>query len=200
MNSFSNTTNAGCQFTLFPMSDQFVNVILSALEQVNTSNVSMNTDDVSTFIQGKPVDLFDVAQAIFLHAAVTGFHVAMAGTFSIGCSGMKNKDLYIYKNDAPLNQQESLHMSQRAGCKITLYPMGSENTSNVIEDQIDLAGKQNVRVSSDYYTTRLDGEVNDIFHTMQLLFLNTQKAVSRLSMTFTISANSPSTKKGDNDD
>lgn len=44
---------AGCQFTLYPMSDKFVDIILSALDEVDTSKVWKDTDDVSTCIRGK---------------------------------------------------------------------------------------------------------------------------------------------------
>lgn len=200
MNKSTNTTSAGCQFTLFPMSDDFVTVILSALGEVDTTNISMQTDDVSTFIQGEAVHLFDVTQAIFLHAASTGVHVAMTGTFSVGCAGEHAKNLHAFKEGTPLNKEKMQHISQQAGCKITLYPMGSDSYIDVINEQLDSARKGNVKVSADHYATRLDGDVKDIFQVMESFFTNVQKEVPRLSLTFTISANSPSNKKGGSND
>jgi uncharacterized protein YqgV (UPF0045/DUF77 family) len=178
------------------MSDTFVDVILSALDKVDTSTVSLKTDDVSTFIQGNAVALFDVTQAIFLHAAKTGYHIAMTGTFSIGCPG-KEDHHGTDMGHIPLNRQNTQHMTQQAGCKVAIYPMGCENYLDVIQDQIDLLKQQNVKVSPDHYATRLDGDVQDVFDAMQELFINVRKSVSRLSMAFTISANSPSTKEGE---
>lgn len=200
MNNSRWTTSAGCQFTLFPMSDDFVTVILAALDEVDTTNITMQTDDVSTFIQGDIVHLFDVTQAIFLHAASTGVHVAMTGTFSVGCGGHDAKNLHTFKEGDPLNKEKMKHISQQAGCKIALYPMGSDNFMSIINEQFDLARQGNVKVTSDHYATRLDGDVKDIFRVMESFFTNTQKKASRVSLTFTISANSPSNKEGGSDD
>lgn len=196
MNSCNGSRIAGCQFTLFPMSDDFVDVILSTLNEVDTSKVWKNTDDVSTCIRGKMVHVYDVTKAIFLHSAKTGKHVAMTGTFSIGCPGDSDADAYMNVADEPLNKQNSRHISQRAGCKIAIYPLGNEKYMDTIYNQIDLAKNQDIKVSSDHYSTRLDGDVKDIFDTMHEAFNNVQKEVSHVTMTFTISANSPS-KKGD---
>src|SRR5699024_1180653 len=200
MKKSKSTTSEGCQFTLFPMSDDFVKVILSALDEVDTTNISMQTDDVSTFIQGETMHLFDVTQAIFLQAASTGAHVAMSGTFSVGCAGEHDKNIHAFKEGALLNKKKMQHISQQAACKIALYPMGSDNYIDVINEQLGLARKENVKVSADHYSTRLDGDVNDIFKIMELFFTNTKKEVQRLSLTFTISANSPSKKEGGSND
>ncbi|PKR77131.1 thiamine-binding protein [Halalkalibacillus sediminis] len=186
---------AGCQFTLHPMTDKFVDVILGALEEVDTTNVWKDTDDVSTCIRGKMVHIFDVTKAIFLHAAKTGEHVAMSGTFSIGCPGDSSGDVYMDVTDEVLNEVKSKDISQKAGCKFALYPMGREDYMDKIYEQIDLSKARGVDVSASHYATRLDGEVNDIFHTLEESFDKVQEKVSHVTMTFTISANSPSTKK-----
>src|SRR5699024_7667748 len=175
MNNSRGTTNAGCQFTLFPMSDDFVKVILAALDEVDTTKISVQTDDVSTFIQGDIVHLFDVTRAIFLHAASTGIHVAMTGTFSVGCAGENAKNIHTFQEGAPLNQDKVEHISQQAGCRIALYPMGSDNFMSIINEQLDLARQDNVKVTSDHYATRLDGDVKGIFRVMESFFTNTQK-------------------------
>ncbi|MEN2767418.1 YkoF family thiamine/hydroxymethylpyrimidine-binding protein [Ornithinibacillus xuwenensis] len=185
---------AGCQFTLFPMSDNFATIILTALKEVDTSKVWKDTDDVSTCIRGKLVHVFDVTRAIFLHAAKTGEHAAMSGTYSIGCPGDSSGDVLMSETDVVLNQQNSQSIRQQASCKFALYPMGREDYMDTIYEQIDLSQSQGVKVSGSHYATRLDGDVNDIFRTMEEAFENVQSKVSHVTMTFTISANSPSTK------
>ncbi|TFB21810.1 thiamine-binding protein [Filobacillus milosensis] len=185
---------AGCQFTLYPMSDKFVDIILSALDKVDTSKVWKDTDDVSTCIRGKMVHIFDVTQAIFLHAAKTGEHVAMSGTFSIGCPGDSSGDVFMDENDQPQNKAGIQDIKQQAGCKFALYPMGHEDYMKKIMDQIDLSKSRGVEVSESHYATRLDGDVKDIFNTLQESFDQVQQVVSHVTMTFTISANSPSNK------
>lgn len=185
---------AGCQFTLFPMSSNFVEIILSALEETDTSKVWKNTDDVTTCVRGKIVHIFDVTKAIFLHAAKTGEHVAMTGTFSIGCPGDSSGDNYMDETDEPLNERKSLSISQSAGCKFALYPLGREDYMGSIYEQIDLSKNGTVKVSPSHYCTRLDGDVHDIFKAMEDAFDRVQQQVSHVTMTFTISANSPSNK------
>ncbi|WP_027963590.1 YkoF family thiamine/hydroxymethylpyrimidine-binding protein [Halalkalibacillus halophilus] len=186
---------AGCQFTLFPMSDQFVDIILSSLEEVDSSKVWKDTDDVTTCVRGKMVHVFDVVKAIYLHAAKTGEHVAMSGTFSIGCPGDNEADVYMDETDQAINKEKSDTISQPAGCKFSLYPMGREDYMDKIYEQIDLSKARGVEVSASHYATRLDGEVNDIFNALEESFVKVQEKVSHVTMTFTISANSPSTKK-----
>ncbi|MFC3039804.1 YkoF family thiamine/hydroxymethylpyrimidine-binding protein [Virgibacillus xinjiangensis] len=183
---------AGCQFTLYPMSDKFVDIILGALEEVDTSKVWKDTDDVSTCVRGKMTHVFDVTKAIFLHAAKTGDHVAMNGTFSIGCPGDTEADAYMDEADEPLNEEKSQQISQQAGCKFSLYPMGREDYMDAIYKQIDLSKHRNVEVSHAHYATRLDGDVKDIFQALHQSFDSVQEKVSHVTMTFAISANSPS--------
>lgn len=181
----------GCQFSLHPMSDNFVDIILSTLSEVDTSKVWKETDDVSTCIRGKMIHVFDVAKAIFLHAANTGEHVAMNGTFSIGCPGDTEADAYMDETDIPLNEEKTKSILQIAGCKFSLYPMGHEDYMNKIYEQINLSKHRNVTVTSTHYATRLDGDVHDIFNALHESFELVQEKVSHVTMTFSLSANSP---------
>ncbi|MDQ0352095.1 uncharacterized protein YqgV (UPF0045/DUF77 family) [Alkalibacillus filiformis] len=185
---------AGCQFTLYPMSDNFVDIILSALDEVDSTKVWKDTDDVTTCVRGKMVHVFDVTKAIFLHAAKTGEHVAMSGTFSIGCPGDNEADAYMAETDEPMNLEKSQTVDQQAGCKFSLYPLGREDYMDKIYEQIDLSKARGVEVSASHYMTRLDGDVKDIFNAMEDSFEAVQEKVSHTTMTFTISANSPSNK------
>ena len=44
---------AGCRFTLYPMSDKYIEIILGSLEKTNTSAVWSETDALSTVYRGK---------------------------------------------------------------------------------------------------------------------------------------------------
>lgn len=185
---------AGCQFSLHPMSRDFENIILSSLEKTDTSKVWKETDDVTTLIRGKMIHVFDITKAIFLHAASTGEHVAMNGTFSIGCPSDTDADAYMDESDTTLNKEMVSSISQKAGCKFSLYPLGEKDYMDKIYEQIDLSKSRGVQVSSTHYATRLDGDVKDIFRTLEESFYLVQEKVSHVTMTFSISANSPSNK------
>lgn len=86
-------------FTLSPMSDDFVRVILNTLDKTNTSKVWMETDDVSTVIRGKSVHVFDVTKAICVYAAQTGKHVSFQARYSLGCPGNEETEAFLSMDD-----------------------------------------------------------------------------------------------------
>ncbi|MFC3419899.1 YkoF family thiamine/hydroxymethylpyrimidine-binding protein [Salinicoccus hispanicus] len=186
---------AGCQFNLSVMSDDFVDVILGSLDTVDMSKVWRDTDDVTTCVRGRLEHVFDVVKAVYMHAVKTGKHVEMSGTFSIGCPGDSSGDTYMDATAERMNEANVSDISQKAGCKFALYPMNTSNYMDVIYEQIDLSKARGVEVSPSHYSTRLDGEVNDIYKAMEEAFTKVQEVVSHTTMTFTISANSPSSKK-----
>ncbi|GAB3068822.1 YkoF family thiamine/hydroxymethylpyrimidine-binding protein [Salinicoccus sesuvii] len=186
---------AGCQFNLSVMSDDFINIILGSLDTTDMSKVWRDTDDVTTCVRGRVEHVFDVVKAVYLHAAKTGKHVEMSGTFSIGCPGDASGDTYMDTDAERMNAANTIGINQKAGCKFALYPMNTTKYMDVIYEQIDLSKARGVTVSPSHYSTRLDGEVNDIFNAMEEAFVSVQEAVSHTTMTFTISANSPSSRK-----
>jgi energy-coupling factor transport system substrate-specific component len=56
---------AGCDFAIYPMTDQFVDVISSALQEIDSSKVWMKTTDVGTCVRGRISHVFDVTKALF---------------------------------------------------------------------------------------------------------------------------------------
>lgn len=188
---------AGCRFSVYPMTDDFVNVILGALEEVDTSKVWMETDDVSTCVRGRISHIFDVTNAIFVHAAKTGKHVTFNGTFSIGCPGDSAGDVYLIEDDVRMNSEQTKPVKQPTACQFALYPMGDGDYMDVIYHQVQEIAKLGMDVSSVHYATRLDGEANDIFKGLEQVFTKTKESgCSHTVMTVTLSANSPSQKGG----
>ena len=183
---------AGCSFSIHPMSDNFIEIITNALEKVDTSKVWMQTDDVTTTVRGKMVHVFDVTKAIFLHAAKTGEHVAFQGTYSIGCPGDSDGDVYMAADDKLQNADTVKDMQQPAAAKFSLYPLGGGNYMDTIYEQIE-AMKQQVTVQSSHYSTKLHGETLAVFHGLEQVFQETEESgSSHTVMTVSISANSPS--------
>lgn len=183
---------AGCSFSIHPMSDNFVEIITNALEEVNTSKVWMQTDDVTTTVRGKIAHVFDVTKAIFLHAAKTGEHVAFQGTYSIGCPGDSDGDVYMTADDKLQNTEAVKNLQQPVAAKFSLYPLGGGNYMDTIYEQIE-AMKQQVTVQPSHYSTKLLGETLAVFHGLEQVFRATKKSgSSHTVMTVSISANSPS--------
>lgn len=185
---------AGVNFSIHPMSDDFKEIIKGALDAVDTSEVTMKTDDVTTTIKGKLNHVFDVTKAIFIHAANTKKHVAFQATFNMGCPGTPGEPVSLDLTEEVLNKDKVKDIKQYAAAKFALYPMGGEDVMDLILKQIE-AMKNYVTVTPVDFATRLDGEAVDIFDGLQEVFKTTVEAGPNSTvMTVSISANSPSHK------
>ena len=80
---------SGAQISLYPMSDDFVGIILGALHALDPyrPDFRIETDDVSTLIVGPPEQLFPAMRDLFVAAARTGTHCVLHATVSRGCPG-----------------------------------------------------------------------------------------------------------------
>ncbi|MGM0845027.1 MAG: YkoF family thiamine/hydroxymethylpyrimidine-binding protein [Bacillota bacterium] len=187
----------GARFTIHPMADDFVSIILGAIEESDTSKVWRKTDDVSSCVRGRSVHVFDTVKAIFLNASKTGKHVVLNATFSNGCPGDTQGDVYLSEDDEPMNKASLSGISQDVAVHFALYPLGSTTYMENIMDQVNDAIEKGVKTQGVHYATRLDGDAHDIFSTLERAFYNCQQGdSSHVVMTVTMSANSPS-KKGE---
>jgi energy-coupling factor transport system substrate-specific component len=187
----------GARFSIYPMSDRFANIILSALNKVDTSKVWMETDDVTTCVRGRSEHVFDVVKAIFLEASRNGDHIVLNATFSNGCPGDSAGDVYLSETPERLNEEKYQKVNQEVAVHFALYPMGIPTYMNVIMDQVALAQDQGTFTKGIHYASRLDGNANAVFKTLEDSFIGAHESDStHIVMTVTMSANSPS-KKGD---
>ena len=95
-------------------------------------------------------------------------------------------------DDVQLNKETSDGISQTAGCRFSIYPLGEENYIEKITKEVEKLSDYGVEVSMAPFATRIDGEVNDIFTALEATFTEIQKSSEHVIMPFTISCNSPS--------
>ncbi|MGG4345964.1 YkoF family thiamine/hydroxymethylpyrimidine-binding protein [Paenibacillus lautus] len=189
----------GCRFSVFPMTDRFVEVIMGALQSVDTGKVWVQTDDVSTCIRGRAEHVFDVTRAIFAHAAASGVHTVFNGTYSIGCPGDTDADVYMTEDSTLLNSDIGEHADIETACQFALYPMGTDNYMDVIYDEVHRAKAAGTFAGSVHYASRLDGALAQVFGALKEAFLHAiQSDSSHLVMTAVVSAHSPSVKAASN--
>ncbi|HEX5564234.1 MAG TPA: YkoF family thiamine/hydroxymethylpyrimidine-binding protein [Sporosarcina sp.] len=180
----------GFRFSLYPMADDFVSVIKGALEQTDTSNVWMHTDDVSTVIRGKQVHVFNVAKAVALHAAKTGKHIALSGTFSAGCPGDTAGDAYLDKGEKIANTDAT---KQYVSSQFALYPMNNPAYMDIIYREVDRAKERGVYNESMHYASGIHGDIHDVFAFYEEAFSKARSEEHKhLVMTVSMSINSPS--------
>lgn len=184
---------AGCSFSLYPMSDDYVDLILSALKNTDSSKVWIKTDKVSTIVRGRIPHIFDLTQAAFLQISKTGTHVVFSATFSVGCPGDTEGHVYMAEDDVPMNRKVIESVEQKVSAKFALYPMGGGNYMDPIYEQIEAMKNHDVEVNLTHYETMLEGTAQNIFGGLQSVMEAMEDAGSpHTVMTVTISANSPS--------
>ncbi|WGD78451.1 YkoF family thiamine/hydroxymethylpyrimidine-binding protein [Bacillus subtilis] len=172
---------AGFRFSLYPMTDDFISVIKSALKKTDTSKVWTKTESID--------HVFDAAKAIYLHAANSEQHIVMNGTFSIGCPGDTQGDTYLSKGDKRVNEDAVRGLKAEAPCQFALYPM-----NELIMKAVDIAKAQGTFVQGVHYVSELDGDAHDVFSTLEAVFRMAEQQTNHITMTVNLSANSPSRK------
>lgn len=77
----------GCRLAIYPMTDDFVEVILGAIRTVDTSGMTVRTDALGTLFIGEEAKVLDAVRAAFETAARRAGHVVMTLHLSRGCPG-----------------------------------------------------------------------------------------------------------------
>ncbi len=77
----------GCRLAIYPMTDRFVEVILSAVRAMEMDGMTVQTDSLGTLLIGKEADVFEAVRSAFKQAATHGSHMVMTLHLSRGCPG-----------------------------------------------------------------------------------------------------------------
>src|SRR6478609_2693604 len=133
---------SGAQISLYPMADDFVGVILSALGALDPyrDRLRIETDDIATLLVGPPEVLFPAMRDLFVAAAASGRHCVLSAAISRGCPG--EPDDPICRSDeiggpvAPLDVRKHAAVrtvrtvaatGQPAAAQFSLYVMGTDD-------------------------------------------------------------------------
>ena len=71
--------NFGARFSLYPMSDKFIPIILGALEKTDTTGLYSNTDRISTVYGGSAENVVTAVENLFVSSYTEGVHTAVEG-------------------------------------------------------------------------------------------------------------------------
>ena len=77
----------GARFTLSVYDDNYVKIILDALGAADASDLTIETNDISTFIGGSEQRIMEYLREVIAHAAATGVHLSAQILLSRGCPG-----------------------------------------------------------------------------------------------------------------
>ncbi|MBY4891382.1 Ykof family thiamine-binding protein [Rhodobacteraceae bacterium N5(2021)] len=200
---------SGAQVSLYPMTDGFVDVILSALNALDPwrDRLRIETDDISTLIVGPPEVLFPALRDLYATAAASGHHIVLRATLSRGCPGEPDDPICqtsTLANPAqPLAERQSEALAalaatpekgQIADAQFSLYVMGAGDHMAEIMGCIDFLKQSGTFDRSKNFCTRLTGDAGPVFATVQEAFCRFGPPNGHVTIDLTVSANSPSTR------
>ncbi|MGI6852865.1 YkoF family thiamine/hydroxymethylpyrimidine-binding protein [Mesorhizobium sp. 1B3] len=198
---------SGAQISLYPMSDDFVAIILGAIKALEPyrANFRIETDDISTLLVGPPEQLFPAMRDLFVAAAASGKHCVLSATVSRGCPGEPDDPICTPISasiaDSPLEERirqarESVDgaalSGQAVAAQFSLYPLGAGHHMDEIYGCIDFLKSSGVFDRSKNFCTKLRGDAGPVFATLSEAFLRFGAPQGHVALDMTVSANSPS--------
>ena len=198
---------SGAQLSIYPMSDNFVGIILGALSALDPyrDHLRIETDDISTLIVGPPEQLFPAMRDLFVAASGGGIHCVLSAAVSRGCPGEPDDPACTPSegvgNDRPLAERIVVAREAVANSAITgrpvaaqfsLYPLGGAHHMDEIYGCIDFLKASGVFDRSKNFCTKLRGDAGPVFATLAEAFLRFGAPDGHVALDVTVSANSPS--------
>lgn len=187
----TNLDISGCRFSLYPMTDNFVSVILGALEKTDTSAVWSQSDALSTVYRGKLPYVADAVRALFINAWQPEVHMALEGQFSKGCPGDTDGDSLLDREGEAPNRAKIQDRHFPVLCKLALYPMGTGDYIDEIAKMWRMAEAEGLNPKTIHYATRIEGDVQKVFDYLEEVCRLMEQSVPHYILHFTLSVNSP---------
>lgn len=197
---------SGAQVSLYPMSGDFVGIIMGSLSALDPyrDRFRFQTDDLSTLFVGPPEDLFPAMRDLHVAASRSGVHCVMHATVSRGCPGEPDDPICTpilgREPNAPLERRIEAALAAVKGAALTgqaiaaqfsLYPLGADRHMDEIYGCIDFIKRSGVFGGSKNFCTTLRGDAGPVFATLSEAFLRFGSAEGHLALDLTVSANSP---------
>jgi len=198
----------GAQVSLYPMTSDFMGVILSGLEALYPyrPRLRIETDDMSTLMVGAPEPLLDAIRDLFAAAAHRPDHVTMHVTLSRGCPGEPDDpscrcETLARAQGESLAERQALARAAVAAApnlgveidvQFSLYVLGQDRHMDEIYGCIDFLKASGTFLKSKNFCTRLRGDAGAVFETVRQAFLRFGPAEGHVTIDLTASANSPS--------
>ena len=199
----------GARFTLSVYDSDYVRISLQALGSADATGLTIETDDISTFVTGGEQRILEYLQSVIAAAARSGAHLSAAILLSRGCPGELQCALPPGMHalaSAPIELAES---GVRARAHWSLYPLldaapASSPPADApaarpaptdhmapIYAAIDQSKAEGIYSGSDHYATRLDGDLSAVLQTAANAWIGVGAAVQHVVTHVTVSVNSP---------
>ena len=189
----------GAQISLYPMTDNFVGVIMSALGALDPyrEQLRIETDDLSTLLVGPPEAVIPAMRDMFVAAAKTGVHCTLSATISRGCPGEPHDSRCDSPQlDGPIaplaeRQAHALQAVLQAPDLASLYVMGTDDHMDEIYGCIDFLKQSGVLDRPKNFCTRLGGDAGAVFAALEAAICSFGPPQGHVTIDLTASANSP---------
>jgi hypothetical protein len=185
----------GCRFSLYPMSDDFIGIILGSVGKIDVSKVWSSTDHLSTVYRGRQRHVIDCARAAFVYSWKKDIHMTGEFTFSRGCPGDVDADSFMQADDKLCNSEAVSAGDFYTYAKISFYVFGAADYMEHIRYVVELAQKHGLKPKSAHYVTLLEGSANALFNYFDETLSYAHKNLSHYVLEATLSVNSPSVVK-----
>lgn len=192
----------GTQFSIYPMSDDFVDVILGSIGPLqHRDDIRVETDDLSTLVVGTPNAVFTTVRDVYAEACRRGGHVVLSATFSRGCPGEPDDPMCVPEKPAGATASTAqtevvTPLAIDVAAQYSLYPLGIPSYMDVIYREIAEAKKAACYDRGKNFCTRLKGDLSDVFAVFGRTFESAARETGHVVLTATVSKGSPSQKQG----
>jgi hypothetical protein len=195
------TFGVGARITLAAMSDDYVSIVLGALETADSTGLETQTGAVSTFVSGAESDLVRYLVQLVGAAGRSGAHVSATIHFSRGCPGEVVCELPGGAGPLAAEIPDVAATGVTAVAEWALYPLEDGVRAGVEPDHmrdiyaaIDFARELGTFEASEHFVTRLSGDVADVIRTVAAGWILVGRTVQHVTSHVTLSINSPSVR------
>ena len=182
----------GARLGIYPMQDNFVERILSAVKASDRRNLAVITDDLGTTVQGSKRRVFDYMAEIIGRAFEPEGHTVANLLFSFGCEGDVPETIPRDTDDeisVDWQGREDIPVS----CAWSYYPLGQNAHLDIIEKAIArVTLRDELTITRAHYCTRLDGPMKVMFEALEEAFETSVSGGIHTVFHLTISKGSPS--------
>jgi len=195
------TFGVGARITLAAMSDDYVSIVLGALEAADSTGLETQTGAVSTFVSGAESDLVRYLVQLVGAAGRSGAHVSATIHFSRGCPGEVVCELPGGAGPLAAEIPDVAATGVSAVAEWALYPLEDGVRAGTAPDHmrdiyaaIDFARELGTFEASEHFVTRLSGDVADVIRTVAAGWILVGRTVQHVTSHVTLSINSPSVR------
>ncbi|WP_025134462.1 YkoF family thiamine/hydroxymethylpyrimidine-binding protein [Leucobacter sp. PH1c] len=185
----------GARFTLSVYDSEYVRIILDALAEADRSGLTIETNDISTFVGGTEQRVLEFLSAVIAAAAASGAHLSAAILLSRGCPGELACALPAGVPALGAAPVALPRTGVRARAHWSLYPLldggSTGDHMSPIYTAIEEAKAAGVYSGSDHFATRLDGDLASVLETAANGWIGVGGVVQHVTTHLTVSLNSP---------